>query len=72
MEVTLAPTRDAAVKEVLSRVEYATMGVELLAVAIIVVAILSTTVSYLSQIALRQADRGTYNDYWHKAVLPCS
>jgi hypothetical protein len=46
MEVTLAPTRDAAVKEMLSWVEYATMGVELLAVAIIVVAILSTTVSY--------------------------
>jgi uncharacterized membrane protein len=40
--------------------------VELLAVAIIVIAILMATVSYLSMIALRQADRGTYKDYRYK------
>jgi uncharacterized membrane protein len=50
----------------LSWVEYAATGVELLAVAIIVVAILMATVSYLLKIAARQADRGTYNDYRHK------
>jgi uncharacterized membrane protein len=63
---SLTPTRDAPVEEMLTWVEYAAMGVELLAVAIIVVAILMATVAYLSKIALRQADRATYNDYRHK------
>jgi uncharacterized membrane protein len=66
MEGMLTPPRDAPLEGMLSWVEYAAMGVELLAVAIIVVAILMATVSYLSRIALRQADRGTYNDYRHK------
>jgi uncharacterized membrane protein len=66
MEGMLTPARDAPIEGMLSWVEYAATGVELLAVAIIVVAILMATVSYLSQIALRQADRGTYNDYRHK------
>jgi uncharacterized membrane protein len=62
----LTPPRDAPLEAMLSWVEYAAAGVEFLAVAIIVVAILMATVSYLSKIALRQADRGTYNDYRHK------
>jgi uncharacterized membrane protein len=66
MEGMLTPPRDAAVEGMLSWVEYAATGVELLAVAIIVVAILMATVSYLLKIAARQADRGTYNDYRHK------
>jgi uncharacterized membrane protein len=66
MESVLTPPRDAAVEGMLSWVEYAATGVELLAVAIIVVAILMATVSYLSKIAVRQADRATYNDYRHK------
>ena len=37
MEGTLGPTRDAAVEGILSWVEYAATGMELLAVAIIVV-----------------------------------
>jgi uncharacterized membrane protein len=66
MENILTPPRDAAVEGMLSWVEYAATGVEFLAVAIIVVAILMATVAYLSKIALRRADRGTYNDYRHK------
>jgi uncharacterized membrane protein len=62
----LTPTDEAPLKGMLSWVEYAATGVELLAVAIIVIAILMATVSYLSKIAVRQADRGTYNDYRHR------
>jgi uncharacterized membrane protein len=62
----LTPPRDAPLEAMLSWVEYAAAGVEFLAVAIIVVAILMATVSYLSKIAFRQADRVTYNDYRHK------
>jgi uncharacterized membrane protein len=62
----LTPTRDATVEGMLRWVEYAARGVEFLAVTIIVVAILMATLSYLSKIAARQADRGTYNDYRHK------
>ncbi|HUC99321.1 MAG TPA: DUF1622 domain-containing protein [Candidatus Polarisedimenticolaceae bacterium] len=58
--------RDAAVEDMLSWVEYAATGVELLAVAIIVVAILSATVSYLSKIAARQADKITYDNYRYR------
>jgi uncharacterized membrane protein len=60
------PTRDTAVEGMLSWVEYAATGMELLAVAIIVVTIFAATVSYLSKIAARQANRATYNDYRHK------
>jgi uncharacterized membrane protein len=60
------PTRDTAIEGMLKWVEYAATGVELLAVAIIVVAILAATAAYLSKIAARQADRATYNDYRNK------
>jgi uncharacterized membrane protein len=63
---SLTLTRGSSLEGMLSWVEYAAMGVELLAVAIIVVAIFMATVSYLSKIAARQVDRGTYNDYRHK------
>ena len=65
LEGVLAP-RDAAVEGMLSWVEYAATGMELLAVAIIVIATLMATVVYLLKVAARQADRGTYNDYRHK------
>jgi uncharacterized membrane protein len=64
MEAPVLATRTA--DGVLTWVEYAATGVELLAVAIIFVAILMATVAYLLKIAARQADRGTYNDYRHK------
>ena len=50
-------------EDILSWVEYAAMGVELLAVAIIVAVILTATVSYLSKIASREADTSTYSSY---------
>ena len=65
LEGVLAP-RDAAVEGVLSWVEYAATGMELLAVAIIVMATVVATATYLLKLATRQADRSTYNDYRHK------
>src|ERR1041385_3050005 len=53
------PTRE----DILSWVEYAATGVELLAVAIIVAVILTATLSYLSKIAAREADTRTYSSY---------
>jgi uncharacterized membrane protein len=44
-------------------VEYAATGVELLAVAIIVLAILTATISCLVKIAARQAHKATYDNY---------
>jgi uncharacterized membrane protein len=55
--------RDTAVEDMLRWVEYAAAGVELLAVVIIVVAIFAATVTYLSKIAARQADKTTYTNY---------
>jgi uncharacterized membrane protein len=57
---------DTGVGEISSWVEYAAAGMELLAVAIIVIATLAATVAYLLKLAARQADRSTYNDYRHK------
>jgi len=64
-ESTVAP-RDTGVGEILGWVEYAATGMELLAVAIIVMATLVATAAYLLKVAARQADRSTYNDYRHK------
>jgi uncharacterized membrane protein len=50
-------------EDILSWVEYAATGVELLAVAIIVAVILTATLSYLSKIAAREADTSTYSSY---------
>jgi uncharacterized membrane protein len=49
-------------------VEYAATGVELLAVAIIVVVIVFATLAYVTRIATRQADKGTYNEFRHKVA----
>ena len=61
----LMPGQEAA-EGMLNWVEYAATGMELLAVAIIVMATVMATVAYLSKLAIRQADRSTYNDYRHK------
>jgi hypothetical protein len=60
-EGMLTPARDAPLEGMLYWVAYAATGIEVLAVAIIVIAILMATVSYLLKIAARQADRGAYN-----------
>jgi len=60
------PMREAAVEGMLSWVEYAATGMELLAVAIIVLVILFATVSYVLRIMVRQADTTTYTDFRHR------
>ena len=49
-------------------VEYAAIGIELLAVAIIVLVILVGTVSYVAQILSRRADSTTYSNYRHQVA----
>jgi uncharacterized membrane protein len=66
METTLAPGRNAAADGMVSWVEYAAMGVELLAVALIVLVILAATVSYVRKVVARQADLSTYGAYRHQ------
>ena len=60
------PMREAAVEGMLSWVQYAATGMELLAVAIIVLVILFATVSYVLKIVSRQADNATYTDFRHQ------
>jgi uncharacterized membrane protein len=60
------PMREAAVEGMLSWVQYAATGMELLAVAIIVLVILFATVSYVLKIVSRQADDTTYTDFRHR------
>jgi len=47
-------------------VEWAATGIELLAVAIIVITIAVATVMYLARIANREADETTYKGYRHQ------
>jgi|SRR5262245_2509549 len=63
--IALSTTEAPDVKGVLSWVEHAATGVELLAVAIIVVVIVISTFLYLSKIVARQADRTTYDEFRH-------
>jgi uncharacterized membrane protein len=49
-------------------VEYTAMGIELLAVVIVVVVILTGTVLYVFQILTRQADANTYRNYRHQVA----
>ena len=49
-------------------VEYAAIGIELLAVAIIVLVILVGTVSYVAQILGRRTDSTTYSNYRHQVA----
>ena len=58
--------REVAVEGMLSWVQYAATGMELLAVAIIVLVILFATVSYVLKIVSRQADNTTYTDFRHR------
>ena len=58
--------REAAVEGMLSWVQYAATGMELLAVAIIVLVILFATVTYVLKIVSRQADNTTYTDFRHR------
>jgi len=66
METIVAPGRDAAAGGMLTWVEYAAMGVELVAVVLIVGVILTATVSYVRKIFARQADLSTYDAYRHQ------
>ena len=58
--------QEAAVEGMLSWVQYAATGMELLAVAIIVLVILFATVSYVLKIVSRQVDNTTYTDFRHR------
>jgi len=58
--------RETGVEGMLSWVQYAATGMELLAVAIIVLVILFATVSYVLRIIVRQADTTTYTDFRHR------
>jgi uncharacterized membrane protein len=49
-------------------VEQAATGIEILAVAIIVLTILVATLAYLSQVLARAADAATYRDYRHRVA----
>jgi uncharacterized membrane protein len=66
MEATLTPTQDAPLEGMLYWVAYAATGIELLAVAIIVMVILFATASYFLKIMARQADKTTYTDFRHR------
>ena len=62
----LTSTRDAPLEGMLYWVAYAATGIELLAVAVIVVVIVFATVSYAMKILARQADKTTYTDFRHR------
>ena len=57
------PTRPAPVEGILSWVEYAATGIEVLAVAIIVLVIVFATVAYLMKIIERRATMTTYTEF---------
>jgi len=61
-----AHTQPLGLEGVLLWVAYAATGMEILAVAIIVVAILVATVAYVSLILTGRADRNTYTGYRHR------
>jgi uncharacterized membrane protein len=63
MEATLTPTQDTPLEGMLYWVAYAATGIELLAVAIIVVVIIFATVSYSMRIMARRADMTTYTEF---------
>lgn len=63
MEGTLIPARDAPLEGMLHWVAYAATGIEVLAVAIIVLVIIFATVTYSMKIMARQADITTYTEF---------
>jgi uncharacterized membrane protein len=62
----LTSTRDAPLEGMLYWVAYAATGIELLAVAVIVLAIVFATAAYAMKILARQADQTTYTDFRHR------
>jgi uncharacterized membrane protein len=64
METTAQPTSGA----IRWWVEQAATGIEMLAIAIIVVTIMVATVVYLSQVLRRMADVMMYRDYRHRVA----
>jgi uncharacterized membrane protein len=62
----LTSTRDAPLEGMLYWVAYAATGIELLAVAVIVLAIVFATAAYAMRILARQADQTTYTDFRHR------
>ena len=62
----LTSTRDAPLEGMLYWVAYAATGMELLAVAVIVLAIVFATAAYAMRILARQADQTTYTDFRHR------
>ena len=66
MEATFTPTPDAPLEGTLYWVAYAATGIELLAVAVIVLAIVFATAAYAAKILARQADQTTYTDFRHR------
>jgi uncharacterized membrane protein len=58
--------KQASAEGVLAWVERAATGVELLAVAIIVVVIAIATILYVAQIVAGRADRTTYDNFRHR------
>src|SRR5262245_11218454 len=63
MGETGAQAGEAATTMITRWVEYAATGIELLAVTIIVVVILTATILYLLQILTQRADTVTYKNY---------
>jgi uncharacterized membrane protein len=66
METTFTPKPDAPLEGMLYWVAYAATGIELLAVAVIVLVIVFATASYALKILARQADHSTYTDFRHR------
>lgn len=63
MEATLTPARDVPLEGMLHWVAYAATGIEVLAVAIVVLVIIFATVTYAMKIMARQADIATYTEF---------
>jgi uncharacterized membrane protein len=57
---------ESGMRMFLSWVEYAATGIEILAVVIIVTVIVIATVSYVTAIGARRADKTTYTDFRHR------
>jgi len=68
MGETGVQTGEVAATAITKWVEYTAMGIELLAVAIIVAVILTGTVLYVFQILTQQADVNTYKNYRHQVA----
>jgi uncharacterized membrane protein len=68
MERSAAPIANTGPGSILAWVERAALGIELLAVAIIVIAITVATVGYLVRFQQRRADENIYKQYRHRVA----